>query len=339
MAQKAQKLQLEFKPHMKTHQSAEIGKWFRDEGVQAITVSSVSMARYFAHNGWQDITIAFPCNLRESEAIDELAAQIRLTILVNSAETARQLDSALSNNVQAYIELDAGATRTGLSPTNVEEIERVIYFIQKRCSRIEWLGFYSHPGHSYSARSKDGIRQIHQSTLAQVKDLRQNLSIGDQSPDICIGDTPCCSVGTDFSGIDAISPGNFIFYDLMQQQIGSCNISNIAIAVQCPIIDLFPERNEIAIYGGAIHFSKEYINDSCFGYVAERSENHWTVPNRSTFLQRISQEHGIITCQPEDFERYSVGELITILPIHSCLTANLLKQYHLQSGNIISQWK
>src|SRR5699024_6889490 len=165
MAQKAQELQLEFKPHMKTHQSAEIGKWFRDEGVQAITVSSVSMARYFADNGWQDITIAFPCNLRESEAIDELAAQIRLTILVNSAETARQLDSALSNNVQAYIELDAGATRTGLRPSTVEEIEMVIFFLPTRTSQIVCLGDYSHPGHYHSTRANDGIRGKHQPTL------------------------------------------------------------------------------------------------------------------------------------------------------------------------------
>ena len=48
MADKARGAGLKFRPHFKTHQSAAIGAWFREEGVTAITVSSVSMARYFA---------------------------------------------------------------------------------------------------------------------------------------------------------------------------------------------------------------------------------------------------------------------------------------------------
>ncbi|RLD73544.1 MAG: alanine racemase, partial [Bacteroidetes bacterium] len=60
MAEKARKHHLSFRPHFKTHQSAEIGNWFKDAGVDKITVSSVSMAEYFAKHGWKDITIAFP---------------------------------------------------------------------------------------------------------------------------------------------------------------------------------------------------------------------------------------------------------------------------------------
>jgi len=48
MAEKANKHNLHFRPHFKTHQSIEIGRWFRDFGVKAITVSSVEMAQYLA---------------------------------------------------------------------------------------------------------------------------------------------------------------------------------------------------------------------------------------------------------------------------------------------------
>jgi len=50
MAQKAKINNLSFEPHFKTHQSKEVGEWFREEGVTAITVSSVAMAIYFAAN-------------------------------------------------------------------------------------------------------------------------------------------------------------------------------------------------------------------------------------------------------------------------------------------------
>jgi D-serine deaminase-like pyridoxal phosphate-dependent protein len=63
MAQKALHSGVRFRPHFKTHQSAQVGEWFREFGVEAITVSSVEMALYFAQHGWRDITIAFPVNL------------------------------------------------------------------------------------------------------------------------------------------------------------------------------------------------------------------------------------------------------------------------------------
>ncbi|MEL6536712.1 MAG: alanine racemase, partial [Bacteroidota bacterium] len=58
MLAKAQKHGLRLRPHFKTHQSLEVGRWLREEGVQHATVSSLTMARYFAPE-WNDITVAF----------------------------------------------------------------------------------------------------------------------------------------------------------------------------------------------------------------------------------------------------------------------------------------
>ena len=77
MAGRARRQGIRFRPHFKTHQSAAMGAWFREAGVKAITVSSVRMAHYFAAAGWDDITIAFPVNLRELPALVALAAQVR----------------------------------------------------------------------------------------------------------------------------------------------------------------------------------------------------------------------------------------------------------------------
>ena len=65
MVTRAHKNNVSFRPHFKTHQSAEVGEWFREKGVNKITVSSVEMAEYFALHGWQDITIAFSINIRQ----------------------------------------------------------------------------------------------------------------------------------------------------------------------------------------------------------------------------------------------------------------------------------
>jgi D-serine deaminase-like pyridoxal phosphate-dependent protein len=45
MALKAKSSNIVFRPHFKTHQSAEIGEWFRKFGISCITVSSVKMTQ------------------------------------------------------------------------------------------------------------------------------------------------------------------------------------------------------------------------------------------------------------------------------------------------------
>src|SRR5512147_1045773 len=104
MAEKARANHVRFRPHFKTHQSAQIGAWFREFGVEAITVSSVTMADYFAASGWNDITIAFSVNWREIEATNRLAASNHLGLLVDSVETAQMLAQQLAHPADAWLD-------------------------------------------------------------------------------------------------------------------------------------------------------------------------------------------------------------------------------------------
>ena len=45
MKAKADMAEIMFRPHFKTHQSKAVGEWFREQGVDKITVSSVRMAK------------------------------------------------------------------------------------------------------------------------------------------------------------------------------------------------------------------------------------------------------------------------------------------------------
>lgn len=331
MADKADQNDMRFKPHMKTHQCAEVGEWMKDCGAEAITVSSVKMARYFAKHNWDDITIAMPAHPDQTSAINELTEEQTITLLINNSETANQIDKSLSHNVQVYIEFDSGAHRTGLRTDQELEIKTLIQTLDS-CNKLWWKGFYSHPGHSYDARSKQKIKEIHQQVLDKCQTLRSDFEPADRHIEICVGDTPCCSVGSHFDGVNAISPGNFVFYDLMQHQIGSCNISDIAVAMQCPVIDSYPERSEIILHGGAVHFSKEALlheGTSHYGMLAKKAKNgkHWQIKKPKSYIKALSQEHGVMHCSKT--EQYDVGDYVTILPVHSCLTAHLMGRFYL----------
>lgn len=146
-----------------------------------------------------------------------------------------------------------------------------------------------------------------------------------------MGDTPSCSLKEDLSDADEIRPGNFVYYDLMQEKLGSCHMQDIAVSVACPVTGIYPERNEIVIYGGAVHLSKEYLEEDgkYFGLAVLYDNEGWSSPLPGTRLVSISQEHGVIRTTPQFLSSIKHGDLLGILPVHSCLTANLLQDHTL----------
>ena len=108
MTDKAKRSGVEFRPHFKTHQSHTVGRWFREAGVTKCTVSSIRMASYFAADGWNDITVAFPLNFLEANEINRLAGTIRLNLCIVSASALKGLLKNLKHPVKCFIEADCG---------------------------------------------------------------------------------------------------------------------------------------------------------------------------------------------------------------------------------------
>ncbi|MCU4157553.1 alanine racemase [Carboxylicivirga sp. A043] len=338
MATKAKKTNVLFRPHFKTHQSAEVGSWFREYEVECITVSSVKMAVYFAENGWKDITIAFPANIREWSTINDLASTINLNIVVESIDTIQSLERNLTNPVGTYIKTDTGYGRTGINAEDYESIQALLKEL-KTCKNLIFIGFLCHAGHTYNTNSKEEIINIMDSSRQQLLALKTFMANDFPLIQISYGDTPSCSLSDNFEGFDEIRPGNFAFYDAMQAHIGSCNLNDIAVAMACPVVAKHPERGEIVIHGGAVHFSKDQIiNDGTpqYGTAHPLNDRNWDTSKQLGYISKLSQEHGIIKMPQEHFSNINIGDMLAILPVHSCLTANLIKKYATTEGEYIN---
>jgi D-serine deaminase-like pyridoxal phosphate-dependent protein len=145
MMRKAEASGVRFRPHFKTHQSAEVGEWFKQVGVDSITVSSVDMATYFSANGWEDITIAFSVNIRAIERIDELAAKISLGLLAESDEMVEFLNKNLKHRVDLWVDVDVTYRRTG---TDSHDTCKVLSLAEKtkHSEVLSFAGVLTHAG-------------------------------------------------------------------------------------------------------------------------------------------------------------------------------------------------
>lgn len=329
MLKKAQESSAIFRPHFKTHQSVEVGALFRERGVNKITVSSVSMALFFAEHGWDDITIAFPLNLLEMDEVNKLAEKINLNVLVESSYVVSELVRRAHAKMGVFIKIDIGSHRTGLSVEDLDEVDAILEIIQTT-PNLSFKGFLSHAGHTYNAKGKEAILEIKNSAAFRMQKLKDRY-IKDY-PDLILsyGDTPSCSVAEDCTEFDEIRPGNFVYYDVMQYHLGSCSLNDIAVALACPVVALHPVRNELVVYGGGVHLSKEFIaadnQFKLFGYVVRLNENgKWDEPIPGAYVSSLSQEHGIVKLPDQELQNWKPTDVLGILPVHSCMTANLMK--------------
>ncbi|WP_299364325.1 alanine racemase [Winogradskyella sp.] len=337
MVSKAKRHQLQFRPHFKTHQSLEIGQWFKDYGVEKIAVSSLTMADYFSKE-WNDITVAFPTNILEIETINSLASKITLNLTVENSESVLYLKKHLTHKVNIFIQIDVGYGRTGIAPYNIDDVNFLLEELDNS-PLMKFVGFLSHSGHTYKCDSEECIKDTHSRSLKVINQLKSNYHSRYPNMIVSLGDTPSCSVSEDFSGINEIRPGNFVFYDLMQYQIGSNTIKDIAVAVACPIVAKHKNRSEVVIYGGGVHFSKDRLIENgitIYGKVVEKTKNGWSKILANTFVKSLSQEHGIIKVPIQDFDSYRIGDYVLILPVHSCMTVDLMKNYLTTEGQQIS---
>ena len=338
MAEKAKKNNLSFRPHFKTHQSIEIGNILKEFGIDKITVSSVEMAQYFADAGWNEITIAFPLNPLEINEIEKLANEINLNILISSQDSAEKLIEITQKELNYFIEIDTGYHRSGILAEDILQIEKINALLKKQHN---FKGFLTHSGHTYHASSTNEILAFHQKTIAKMSYLKNKFMSDFPELNTSIGNTPSCTLAEDFGNVDEIRPGNFVFFDLMQYNLEVCKFEDIAVCVACPVVDINRDRNQIVIYGGGVHFSKEHLiqnGKKSFGQVVKFDEFSWQESDGNSYLISLSQEHGIIQATNELMNKISIGDVVGVIPVHSCMTANLIGSYKTLNGQIFGHF-
>jgi len=324
------------RPHFKTHQNPNVAEWFREAGIDRITVSSLAMARRFAALGWNDITLAFLLNPADLPAVSDLAVRLaarsgRLSVTLDSPLTARKVaDCGLAADI--WLKVDTGYGRTGIPGDQTPELQEVVRALG-RTPR----GLLAHAGHGYHARSRPALQNLWDETRQRLHAAAAGL--GMENLALSVGDTPTCTTARDLGEVDEIRPGNFVYGDLMQVRIGSMNLAELAAAVACPVVGVYPARGQVVVHGGAVHLSKERL-DTPDGPIFGRPgtlDPAWSCPGAA--VTSLSQEHGVISFGAgfaPQAGRLVPGDVLPVWPVHSCLAADLLECRPEPSVHILS---
>jgi D-serine deaminase-like pyridoxal phosphate-dependent protein len=330
------------RPHFKTHQSAAVGQWFREAGIDRATVSSLGQARYFADHGWRDLTLAIGANPLEIPAYDALAARVDLGLITDSEATVAALAAGLGRAVGLWLEVDTGDGRTGVPWRDTAALARLAAAVEA-APRLALRGLLTHAGHSYASADPAAVCRDSLEALAAAR-----RALGRPGLLLSAGDTPGFAALPHWRGADEARPGNFVFFDLMQLDHGVCREEDLACAVAAPVISVHPERHEAVIHAGAVHLAKEGLDgaggaEHCYGRLQALGAAGLGGLLPGWSLVRLSQEHGVLGASSAP-ARASLaglrpGALVLVAPVHSCLSCEQFGSYLTTDGEVLPRYR
>ncbi len=339
MRERANTMNVDLRPHVKTHKTIQ-GALIQTEGLKSpkIVVSTMAEAQFFADSGhFSDILYAVPISEEKLYQTWELSQKINFHIEIDCEAHLQMIRRFALRNKRAkfsvFLKLDTGYHRCGADPEDRNTLNFARRLSQpvgdNKESQITLAGIYSHAGHSYKAHTKQQRQDIANNDAKLLTDFYNKLQEhGVSCPTVSVGSTPSCSVIPSQSAVTEIHPGNYLFYDRMQAEIGSCNISDCAVSVLGTVIGAYPSRNTIAVDIGSLALSKDVCEEDGFGLV---------VGHPKLKLFSLSQEIGLI--KGETNGDLQVGSLVRVSPNHSCLAAACFPKYHvIENDHVVDEW-
>lgn len=340
MKAKCGSLGVGLRPHMKTLKAIEAARVAIDPAHGGIAVSTLREAEYFAQAGIADIQYAVcitPDKVTRAIEITKIAP--KLSVFVDSPEVASKL---LGAPFAAWIEIDSGEHRTGLSPDDPRLIEVATIL---RDGGVALAGVATHGGHSYGARGAVEMTIIAEQERAAVVEAAERLrDAGFAVPGVSAGSTPTATHMARADGLTEIRAGVYMAGDLFQSGVGSLGEDEIAVSVLASVIGHKREANQIVVDAGGLALSKDRstaaLEGGDLGYGVVLDVEGLASLGR-LIVAGVHQEHGEIRGDaPLPFDRLPIGTRLRILPNHVCMTAAIYDHVLVVDGGteIVARW-
>jgi len=343
MRDKVLKLGVTLRPHVKTSKSIDVLKALAGEADPPITVSTLAEARYFFEHGVTDILYAVgiaPAKLPDVAALITSGCRLRVILdTLEAADALRTFVQAEDVPIGALIEIDSDGHRAGVSAD-----DPILLEIGRRLAG-GLTGVMTHAGASYDCRTRsEFVAMAEQERALSVEAADRLRAAGLPCPIVSVGSTPTLHYAERLDGVTEVRAGVYAFGDLVQSELGTCEINDIAIGVLASVIGHNRQAGRVLIDAGFLALSRDHGTaempvDWGYGAVCE--------PVSGDVIQGIrvsstNQEHGIITSHSGelDFGRFPIGSRVRILPNHACATAAAYPRYFVTNGGdrVVDVW-
>ncbi|MCY3575557.1 MAG: alanine racemase [Chloroflexi bacterium] len=312
MQARCDQLGISFRPHIKTHKIPDIARRQLAAGAVGIACQKVSEAEVFAAAGFRDIQI--PYNIvgaRKTGRLAQLARKVKLSVTVDSRAVVDGIAAAAQKadaHIDMLVELVSLGERTGTTPADALSLAQHI-------AATDNLGFA-------------GL-MIYPSDAAIRPRLLETLNL------LAAAGIPVAVISGGGSGaireahllpeLTEMRVGTYVFYDWNSVSQGYTTFENCAMRLRATVVSAH-EASRVILDAGSKSIHSETVNGR-FGYIEEFP---------AARLRQVNEEHGYV-----DFSACpstpAVGDILHIIPVHTCVVTNLHNQVYGVRGGMIEQ--
>jgi D-serine deaminase-like pyridoxal phosphate-dependent protein len=303
-------------------------------GACGITAAKISEAEVMAEAGINDIFIANQVVAEEKiKKLLALSRKIELAVGLDSIAAARKLSDIFASAgliIDYLIEIDSGLNRCGVMP-GAHALE--LFQAVDSLPALRFKGIFTHAGQVYGAGSLTEVAEISRlESMLMAETANGFQDLGTPAQIVSVGSTPTMKVWSGHEGISEIRPGNYIFHDAIQLSLGAATLEECALSIVATVISR-PTRERAVIDGGSKAFG---LDRGAHG--KEKVKGFGLVLGKKAILERLSEEHGIMTLDLE--EDLDIGDKVRLIPNHACAVVNLFdKAYGIRGGEIVEEFK
>jgi D-serine deaminase-like pyridoxal phosphate-dependent protein len=318
------------RPHAKTHKIPQLAQLQLQQGAIGICCAKVGEAEVFASNGINDIRLPYPVHPVNASRVIALMSRARISLIVDDLDVARgwseaMLAAGLVLNV--LVKIDVGFHRCGLDPESRGSAEVIRGVADLPALRL--VGLLSHAGHAYGAQSEKELREIAHRERDWLVSLAADARL--EAPEISVGATPTARFSLELEGITELRPGNYVYFDRTQVGLGAARVEDCALTVIARVVSR-PAPDRVILDCGSKTLSSDGARgfNGADGYGAVLTDLESDEIDESLVIERLSEEHA--TAKARRDCRLRPGDLVRVLPNHSCVVSNLVDYVQLVEG-------
>lgn len=317
---------LHWRPHTKTHKTAELTALQLAAGAVGVTVATPREAELMATVS-EDVLLAYPpVGASRLAQLMALPHRTRLMVALDSVEVLQGLSHAARDagrTVGVLVELDLGMRRVGVqTPADAVALARRIAAMPS----VTYRGVIFYPGHVRAPveQQEAAVRE----QTARVREFVDALATEGLRPEVVSGgSTPMLWRSHEVEGLTEIRPGINVLNDRNTATLGACAWSDCAFSVLTTVVST-AVPGQVVVDAGSKALAKEEGLAPTGGYGA--------LLDRPEFVVRsVSEEHGLLDVSHTSW-RPRVGDRLRVVPNHVCAAVNLHERLHVLRGDTVT---
>ncbi len=316
------------RPHVKTNKMAEVCKMMLDAGISKFKCATIAEAEMLGMIGAPDVLIAHQPVGPKTERLLQLVTKFpstHFTCIIDDLSVAKKLAELFTKHkmlIQAFIDLNIGMNRSGITPENALQLFKSC----RSLAGIQIIGLHAYDGH---IRDTDLAERSRRSDEAFAKVdwlLREVTSLDPSIPfQVVVGGSPSFPTHTKRKNVQ-YSPGTFVFWDWGYKHLVPDEPFEYAALIITRIISIMDDET--------------FCTD--LGHKSVAAENplprvHFlNAPDAQPIAQ--SEEHLVVKMPGTD--KWKVGDVLYGVPVHICPTVALYDSAVIVENNeVIDNWK